>query len=209
MLHSHDFDPKYQARSDYFSQVYKSRYGKVRIFQILQVEEESKKWVELNKSCDTPDGWICPGQYPPKLRPYFSEESAIFYLDVLESSQDDLHESSVTHARLDNIVGNSIPNILSDDKINAQKVIWEDTEYTVRLWNIINSGTAKDLEKALSEKPLMAHMRSSDGRSAMHWAFEHRQEEMVHILKRYGVGYDHVDKYGLTPVDLLEVTIRY
>lgn len=174
----------------------------------MHIDEESKKWVALNKLCDTPDGWICPGQYPHKLRPYLSKEP-IVHPDAFDNSVNDSKRDLYSHSSLDNDVGNSIVNILSEDDIKSQKITWEDTEYTVRLWNIINSGTPKDLENALTEVPLMAHMRSSDGRSAMHWAFEHRQEEMVHILKRYGVGYDNVDKYGLTPVDLLDTFISY
>jgi dolichyl-diphosphooligosaccharide--protein glycosyltransferase len=50
-----------------FREVYKSKYGKVRIFKILSVSQESKEWVENNRKCDAPGSWYCPGQYPPAL----------------------------------------------------------------------------------------------------------------------------------------------
>ena len=58
-----------------FNEVYRSKYGKVRIYKILGVDEESKKWVAdpANRKCDAPGSWFCPGQYPPALNAILSK----------------------------------------------------------------------------------------------------------------------------------------
>ncbi|KAG5492529.1 hypothetical protein JKF63_01107 [Porcisia hertigi] len=50
-----------------FREVYSSKYGLVRIFKVMNVSEESRKWVAnpANRVCHPPGSWICPGQYPP------------------------------------------------------------------------------------------------------------------------------------------------
>jgi dolichyl-diphosphooligosaccharide---protein glycosyltransferase len=209
-LHSHEMDPRANVRSEYFQEVYKSKYEKVRIFKIMDVDQESKTWVSINKKCDEAGGWICPGSYPPKLMSYISKDSGSRTFEApVRSSVSKESGKSKENAVHDVVKKNARPSSFKQEDVKAHRNAWEDTEYTVRMWNIINSGTPYDLERALEEYPSMAFMRSSDGRSAMHWAFENRQEEMVEILKRYGVGYDDVDKYGLTPVDLLDTTLHY
>eukprot|EP01062_Namystynia_karyoxenos_P025993 TRINITY_DN2033_c0_g3_i4.p1 TRINITY_DN2033_c0_g3~~TRINITY_DN2033_c0_g3_i4.p1 ORF type:complete len:994 (+),score=370.66 TRINITY_DN2033_c0_g3_i4:120-2984(+) len=49
--------------------VYQSKNGLVRIFQVLDVDQSSKDWVAnpANRVCDAPGSWYCVGQYPPKL----------------------------------------------------------------------------------------------------------------------------------------------
>ena len=39
----------------------------MRIYEILNVDQESKKWLAdpANRSCDRPGSWYCPGNYPP------------------------------------------------------------------------------------------------------------------------------------------------
>ena len=51
-----------------FKEVFSSKHGKVRIFKVLKVSQESKEWVENNKLCDAPGSWYCRGQYPPALQ---------------------------------------------------------------------------------------------------------------------------------------------
>ncbi|GET92620.1 oligosaccharyl transferase-like protein [Leishmania tarentolae] len=50
-----------------FKEVYSSTYGLVRIFKVMNVSKESKKWVAdpANRVCHPPGSWLCPGQYPP------------------------------------------------------------------------------------------------------------------------------------------------
>jgi dolichyl-diphosphooligosaccharide--protein glycosyltransferase len=50
-----------------FKEVLKTKYGKVRIFKVMNVSQESKDWVAdpANRICDAPGSWYCNGQYPP------------------------------------------------------------------------------------------------------------------------------------------------
>ena len=66
-LHGHKIKPDVVVPEDRFVEVYRSTYGKVRIYKISGVSEESKKWVEENYECDAPGSWFCPGKYPPGL----------------------------------------------------------------------------------------------------------------------------------------------
>jgi dolichyl-diphosphooligosaccharide--protein glycosyltransferase len=52
-----------------FQEVYSSKYGKVRIFKVLSVSQESKEWAAnpANRVCDAPGSWYCAGKYPPAL----------------------------------------------------------------------------------------------------------------------------------------------
>jgi len=68
-LHGHGLRPGVTADPDLFKEVFRSKYGRVRIFKVLQVDESSKAWVAdpNNRKCDVPGSWFCPGQYPPGL----------------------------------------------------------------------------------------------------------------------------------------------
>jgi len=52
-----------------FTHAYTSKYGKVRIFKVMNVSRKSKEWVAdpANRVCDAPGSWYCTGQYPPAL----------------------------------------------------------------------------------------------------------------------------------------------
>lgn len=80
-LHSHKLKPGVEAPADKFEEVYRSTYGKVRIFKILGVDEESKKWVTENYQCDVPGSWFCPGQYPPGLSDILSKKKDFSQLE--------------------------------------------------------------------------------------------------------------------------------
>ena len=58
-----------------FTNVFNSKYGKVRIWKIEDVSEESKQWSTDPKNyvCDEPGGWLCRGQYPPAMREYLKD----------------------------------------------------------------------------------------------------------------------------------------
>eukprot|EP00747_Dinoflagellata_sp_TGD_P209842 gnl/TRDRNA2_/TRDRNA2_83214_c0_seq1.p1 gnl/TRDRNA2_/TRDRNA2_83214_c0~~gnl/TRDRNA2_/TRDRNA2_83214_c0_seq1.p1 ORF type:complete len:156 (-),score=38.52 gnl/TRDRNA2_/TRDRNA2_83214_c0_seq1:72-500(-) len=53
-----------------FKEVHTTKYGLMRIFQVLNVSMESKQWVAnpANRVCDAPGSWYCVGQYPPALQ---------------------------------------------------------------------------------------------------------------------------------------------
>merc|ERR1719429_803375 len=52
-----------------FEEVHTTRFGKLRVFKVLNVSQESKDWVAdpKNRVCDAPGSWYCVGQYPPAL----------------------------------------------------------------------------------------------------------------------------------------------
>ena len=54
--------------------MFRSKYGKVRIYKIMSVSKESKEWVLNNRVCDAPGSWFCPGQYPPALEKILKEK---------------------------------------------------------------------------------------------------------------------------------------
>jgi len=68
-LHSHNAVPGVKVDPERFTDVFRSKYGKVRIFKVMNVAHKSKKWVAdpANKICDAPGSWYCTGQYPPAL----------------------------------------------------------------------------------------------------------------------------------------------
>ncbi|ESL05245.1 dolichyl-diphosphooligosaccharide--protein glycosyltransferase [Trypanosoma rangeli SC58] len=55
------------ALGNRFRLVYRSHYGLVKIYKVMNVSAESKAWVmdPKNRKCDAPGSWLCAGQYPP------------------------------------------------------------------------------------------------------------------------------------------------
>jgi dolichyl-diphosphooligosaccharide--protein glycosyltransferase len=68
-LHSSKLTPGVTVNSNLFEEVHRSKHGLVRIYKILGVNEESKRWCAdpSNRVCDHPGSWFCRGQYPPAL----------------------------------------------------------------------------------------------------------------------------------------------
>lgn len=66
-LHSHNVVRGVRMPTQYFTEVFSSKHGLVRIFQVMNVSAESKAWVAdpSNRICDAPGSWYCVGQYPP------------------------------------------------------------------------------------------------------------------------------------------------
>jgi dolichyl-diphosphooligosaccharide---protein glycosyltransferase len=65
--------PQGSVDASRFQEVYSSKYRKVRIYKVVNVDEESKAWVAnpANRMCDHEDGsGFCPGAYPPALKKY-------------------------------------------------------------------------------------------------------------------------------------------
>merc|ERR1719270_766407 len=53
----------------FFKEVHTTKRGRMRIFQVMNVSQESKDWIAdpANRLCDAPGSWYCVGQYPPAL----------------------------------------------------------------------------------------------------------------------------------------------
>eukprot|EP00798_Chlamydomonas_sp_ICE-L_P023253 gene23253-30480_t len=62
--------PDVKLNPDYWELVYQGRYGKIRIYKVKGVDQESRRWLAdpANRLCDRPGSWYCPGQYPPAIR---------------------------------------------------------------------------------------------------------------------------------------------
>jgi len=90
-LHSHKLKPGVEAPANMFREEFRSKYGKVRIFKILQVDTESKRWVADPKNlvCDVPGSWFCPGQYPPGLSEIISKKKDFAQLEDFNKKKDD------------------------------------------------------------------------------------------------------------------------
>ena len=225
-LHSHGVVEGVEADPDKFEEVYRSKYGKVRVYKLLNIDEESKFWTAdaKNRICDEPGSWFCKGQYPPALTKVLLQKQDFSQLEDFNRKQVDLEyqeqyfenlnkpkkfpaspklaERQDSESRYD--ISNKNP---TKAEIAAVNMIWSDTEETTLMWKIITSGDVQDLERSLQENPILAHLRSSDGRGPMFWAFEKRRQEMVKVLMKYGVSHSERDADGHTPVDFLDKEI--
>lgn len=69
-LHSHALKDGVKVNPKYFKHVFSSKFGKVRIYKVVNVSQKSKDWVAdpANRKCDAPGSWYCTGQYPPDFR---------------------------------------------------------------------------------------------------------------------------------------------
>ncbi len=90
-LHSHGKQPGVVADPNRFREKYTSKYGKCRVFKVLSVSEESKKWVAdpKNKKCDAPGSWFCPGQYPPGMQKILKEKRDFSQLEDFNKGESD------------------------------------------------------------------------------------------------------------------------
>lgn len=231
-LHSQGIAPGVEVDPAKFKEVFRSKYGKVRVYKLLGTDEESKSWVAdpKNRICDVEGGWYCRGQYPPALKEVLDKKKDFAQLEDFNSKKDDMEYQKQYFENLNNpekakakarakMEAESYQSSNFDHKIpssgeksgkptqaeiDAFYKVWEDTELTTHMWKIISSGTVEDLESFLDSSPIMGFLRSSDGRGPMWWAFESRKQDMVRVLMKYGVSHTDKDKFGLTPVDLLE-----
>ena len=66
-MHSNGLRPGVKVNPRWFKEVHRSKYGLVRIYKVLGVDKEAKRWAmdPKNWKCDHPGSWYCPGQYPP------------------------------------------------------------------------------------------------------------------------------------------------
>lgn len=93
-LHSHNQRPGVRVDPELFEEVLTTKYGKVRIFKVLKVSRESKRWVAdpKNRLCDA-GGWYCPGQYPPALNKLIKKRKNFQQLEDFNAQKDEEHEA--------------------------------------------------------------------------------------------------------------------
>lgn len=229
-LHGHRMKEGVVVPESMFSEVFRSKYGKVRIFKVNDVSQESKDWVAdpINRKCDAPGSWYCPGSYPPGLQEFLDQKVDFAQLEDFNQDatdeeynkryMEDLKNPSLARQKAiereakearTNAVTNGgsgdedVGAAVEESKEEVYKR-WEDTEDTVRMYNIIKDNNIDLLKAWLELEPNKAFVRSKDGRGPMFWAFELRNEEITTILLKAGVPKDDADSKGLTPRDLLE-----
>jgi len=211
-----------------FKEVYRSKYGKVRIYRVNSVSKESKEWVLKNRQCDAPGSWFCPGQYPPGLQKVLKEKKDFKQLEDFNAKTDAddeyqkkyfEHLSDPEKARRRAEIrerkargespgqqprGQMESQPLTKSVIKEMNQRWEDTEFTSQLFNFIRMNDVESFAMYLDSDPAIAHARSKDGRGPMWWAHEHGRKEMVMMLKSLGVSEKLKDKDGMTPLDVAD-----
>mmetsp|Transcript_7494 Transcript_7494/g.12422 ORF Transcript_7494/g.12422 Transcript_7494/m.12422 type:complete len:946 (-) Transcript_7494:60-2897(-) len=217
-LHSHKLKPGVEADPTKFKEVYRTKYGKVRIFKLLGVSSKSKAWVEENRECDA-GGWFCPGKYPPGLKEILDKKKDFAQLeDFNRGTKDDEYqkeyfenlnnpELAKQRARMNEKREEETQKpkkTLSDEEKIEIYSTWEDTADTTLMWQIVTTNAIDDLKRWLDQDPGAAWLRSADGRGPMWWAFESKNQDIVSILMTAGVPHTDKDKNGLSPVDLLK-----
>lgn len=228
-LHGSQIKKGVVADKEKWEEVFRSKYGRVRIYKIKGVSEESKRWVSdpANRLCDVPGGWFCPGQYPPGLSDILSRKKDFAQLEDFNRGEADEEYQKQYFEMLNNpekaaklarelereqkateaaTRGRTEPPPRDETKKGVDEIYntWEDTEDTTLMWSLITNNQVDDLKMWLEEDPTVAFIRSRDGRGPMWWAFEQRNEEITKILMAAGVPHSDRDSKGLTPVDLLE-----
>jgi len=73
-----------------FSDVFSSKFRKVRIFKVNKIDKGSKLWNAdpANRKCDAPGSWYCEGAYPPKLRPFLKNRKSFAQLEDFNVKKD-------------------------------------------------------------------------------------------------------------------------
>ena len=74
-----------------FKEVYRTKYNKVRVYKIMNVDQESKKWVAdpKNRDCDVEGGWFCRGLYPPALKEFIKKGKDFVQLEDFNKKDED------------------------------------------------------------------------------------------------------------------------
>lgn len=185
-LHGHELRPGVEVNPEQFKEVHRSKYGKVRIFKIIGVSEESKAWVAdpANKVCDAPGSWFCPGQYPPALSSIIGRKKDFAQLEDFNRGQADDEYTRQYLEALQNPKKAAITAMQQEmqkakesqqpaqpeeqrRKVDEIYNTWADTEETTLMWRLITTNQVEELRGILAEEPTLAFIRSKDGRGPM------------------------------------------
>jgi len=170
--------PDVTLDSNRFKEVYRSKYGKVRIYKVLSVSQESKDWVAdpKNRVCDSPGSWMCRGQYPPALEKILKEKKDFKQLEdfnrkgieddeeyqrqYLENLMNPGGHAAAASPRSQKRKAKAKPEKLSKEDIEIINDEWEDNEKTTLLWQLISQGHIEQLKELISQVPAAAHIRT-------------------------------------------------
>ena len=219
-LYTHDLKPEFKAPADKFEEVFRSHHGRCRVFKIKGVSQESKAWVAdpANRVCDQEGSWVCRGQYPPALAPVLAKQRNFAQLEAFNRDPEANKYTQAYLKDLENMqqaqerVKESIPEdevivlgkTMSMSAIEKVYMKYQDTEESTLMWSIINSGDADELERRVRENPMMAFVRSSDGRGPLWWAHEKNDSRMIEFLISARLPTGDVDNEGMKPADLAQ-----
>mmetsp|Transcript_13328 Transcript_13328/g.14297 ORF Transcript_13328/g.14297 Transcript_13328/m.14297 type:complete len:995 (-) Transcript_13328:351-3335(-) len=221
-LHSNGITAGVQADANRWKEVFRSKYGKVRIYKILSVSQESKDWVENNRKCDVPGSWFCPGQYPPALERILAEKKDFAQLeDFNRDSSDEEYQKQyfenlnkkgrpASEESLEKSIAQNKGGFkrLPDEAIDELNKNWEDNEKTSMMWEIIKNAEREEFMSVLSSHPELAHIRSKDGRGPMFWVHEYGRSGMITVLRKLGVSEERTDANGVKPNDITHSSIK-
>lgn len=215
-LHSNGIAPGAEVDKNRFKEVYNSKHGKVRIYRVMSVSKESKEWVSNNRVCDASGSWFCRGQYPPGLQKVLKDRKAFKQLEDFNAkteADDEYQKKYFEHlndpekarrrANKKKSKENSASSApLTKSVIREINQVWENTEATSLLYEMIVSKQIEELSMLLQDQPEYAHVRSKDGRGPMWWAHEHGRPYIIQLLKKHGVSEKLRDRDGISPLDL-------
>lgn len=184
-LHGHKIREGVEVNPEQFEEVYRSKYGKVRIYKVLGISQESKEWVSdpANRLCDAPGSWYCPGQYPPGLNELeiFKKKRDFAQLEDFNRGKADEEYQKQYLEALQN-PNKATKLAMEQENARSQKEeqpsqqpkrvdeiynTWEDSEETTLMWRLITSGQVDELKNILDGEPTLAFVRSKDGRGPM------------------------------------------
>jgi len=216
-LHSNGISPDVQADKNRWKEVFRSKFGKVRVYKILSVSKESKEWVENNRVCDAPGSWFCPGQYPPALEKILAEKRDFAQLEDFnrETSDEEYQKQYFENLQKPNLQQGKNPSggeikvvRLPDAEIEEINKKWVDNERTGMMWQIIKGQESQEFGRVISENPELAHIRSKDGRGPMFWAHEYGRKQMIKLLRQLGVSEERMDVNGVKPTDISHPSVK-
>lgn len=210
-LHSHNMRPGVSVDTNRFKHAFTSKYGKVRIFKVMSVSQESKDWVAdpANKICDAPGSWYCTGQYPPALDKLIARRVAFSQLEDFnnkkgaEAKKKSERYNKEYMARMEGGGGgHGTANPAGKQFQSATTKQWADTADTTKMWKLIHEDDVDQIKAVLKKDPGMAKIRSGDGRGPLWWAYEAGNEEVVKLLKKNGARDDARDANGVKPTEM-------
>lgn len=229
-LHSHQLVEGVEADKNRFKEVYRTKYGKVRIYKILSVSKESKEWVKKNKmqNCDA-GGWFCPGNYPPGLQKVLKEKKDFAQLEDFNRGASDeeyqkqyfenLNDPAKARRRAKKDTAKEVepdrpderevkieakPGRPTKEEIRDINRKWVDNEITNALFDVVRSNDLNRLALIAEAQELLLHSRSKDGRGPMWWAHEFGRKDIIEALKDLGVSDKLKDGDGILPADLAD-----
>merc|ERR1711871_1284346 len=128
----HGIRPDVKLDQNRFRFAFQSKYGKVRIFKVMHVSEESKRWVAdpKNRICDAPGSWYCVGQYPPKFRKYMKGRRSFSQLEDFnkKKTKEDEEYQKKYMAKMAKLTGKGLEDIDDDDDFDDD----DDQDYSYR-----------------------------------------------------------------------------